>query len=598
MDSHQLNSIPRLRLAIAFAIVSIGLGSSVPSSAQQPVRGTIKGTVTADQGQVVGFRVAAHNLDRRLWYTVFTNKGQYTVPQALPGRYEVMVYEPDYDSPKTPVQLGPGENKTADVVIKKRAPGGGATIGGGGGDEAIPARRVTGKIVYVSTMEDIFPPGPGQELVRENCVGCHADSAAWRNMQTREDFMRGIEKMTETGPAGFPNVLALGRTPLGSKQKELMADYLFKNFGPDQPTKRLRVDPLVVDEAVASKEIYVSYDVPEDLPRQPSQGDRIGAPMVDGVIAQLGGLTLHHLQAAAISPLDGNIWFTSRVSNSLLRLDPKEPDPVKRWKNYPVKGDNWVAVSGVTIDSKGKVYWSELDGGMLGELDPVTGKQIRYVIPQKGADVGIIVDKDDNVDFALIWGALFGRLDAKTRTIHTFPTPTPDNGIYGLAVDPSGNMWGAGWQKGTISTWNSETGLVKEYKVPDAWGQVRRIGVDSKGIVWGSEYNTGLLARLDPQTGKLTEYKIPSGNGAHPYDAWPDKLDNVWSCDEVHSTMVYLDPKSGKFTLYPMPQPHQSVPKVEVANDNTIWFGTRGEPIVTGVHFYPNGYTAEARPMP
>ena len=200
--------------------------------------------------------------------------------------------------------------------------------------------------------------------------------------------------------------------------------------------------------------------------------------------------------------------------------------------------------------------------------------------------------------FALIWGALFGRLDAKTRTIHTYPTPTPDNGIYGLAVDQSGNLWGAGWQKGTISKWDSETQTVKEYKVPNAWGQVRRIGVDSKGIVWGSEYNVGLLARLDPQSGKLTEYKIPVGNGAHPYEAWPDKLDNVWSADEVHSTMVYLDPKSGKFTLYPMPQPHQSVPKVEVAGDNTIWFGTRGEPIVTGVHFYPNGYTADARPLP
>ena len=597
MDIVEEKTILRRRFVMTFVCASALLCWCLSTSAQQTiVRGTIEGTVTADQGLVVGFRVAAHNLDARLWYTVFTRKGKYTVPQALPGRYEVMVYEPDYDSPKSPVQLGPGESKTADLVLKKREPLAGSDVEGG--DEGGPASSTTGKIVYVDSMDDIFPAGPGQDLVRANCVGCHADSSAWRNVKTREDFLRGIERMTETGPAGSPNVLALGRTPLGRTQKELIANYLFKNFGPGQPAKRLRIDPLTVDEDAASKAIYVSYDIPEDLPREPSQGNRVGAPMIDGEFAQRPAPTVHHLQAAAISPLDGSIWFSSRVSNSLLRLDPKELDPVRRWTNYPVKGkDHWVAVSGMTIDSKGKVYWSELSGGMLGELDPVTGQQIRYVIPQMGVDVGIIADKDDNIGFALIWGSLFGRLDAKTRMIHTYPTPTPDNGIYGLAVDRSGNLWGAGWQKGTISTCDAETQLVREYKVPNAWGQIRRIGVDSKGIVWGSEYNVGIMARLDPATGKLTEYKIPA-SGAHPYEAWTDKSDNVWTADDVHSAMVKLDPKSGKFTFYPMPQPHQSVPKIEVEANNTMWFGTRFKPIVTGVHFYPNGYTTDAPPLP
>ena len=107
--------------------------------------------------------------------------------------------------------------------------------------------------------------------------------------------------------------------------------------------------------------------------------------MIDGEFAQRSAPTVHHLQAAAISPLDGTIWFSSRVSNSLLRLDPKELDPVKRWTNYPVKGkDHLVARKRHDHRPGGRVYWSELSGGMLGELDPMTGKQIRYVIPQDG----------------------------------------------------------------------------------------------------------------------------------------------------------------------------------------------------------------------
>src|ERR1019366_3994478 len=89
--------------------------------AQAPVsRGTISGTVTADQGDVRAFRVTAHNLQDKVWYTVFTNKGHYTIPQALPGLYNINVWEPGYDSPVLPVQLGPGDSKSLDLTLKKR----------------------------------------------------------------------------------------------------------------------------------------------------------------------------------------------------------------------------------------------------------------------------------------------------------------------------------------------------------------------------------------------------------------------------------------------------------------------------------------------
>jgi len=561
-------------------------GGTLISSAQQPIRGTIKGTVTADQGQVIGFRVSVHNLDRRLWYTVFTKKGQFTVPQALPGRYEVMVYEPDYDSPKSPMQLGPGETKTADISIKKR-----------------PDPLETEKVQYVSSLDEMFPPGPGLDLLREDCTGCHADVRSiggnFGHMHfTREQFIRGIEMSTETGPANNEYSLALGRTIISKSQKEMLADYLVKNFGPGTVEKRLRIDPLVVDEDVASKMIYVSYDVPADLPIVPG-GNKIGAPMVDGVIPQLPApYNGSWLGSGFISPVDGNIYFSSKASSSILRLNPRDLDASERWKNYPIKGDVYTWPEGIAVDKQNRVYWAEDRTAMLGELDPATGKQIRHQLPARAGIVNeVVVDKDGNVGFDLIYGAFFGRMEAVSRKLHMYPTPTPDNGIYGLAADDHGNLWGAGWEKGTISKWDVDTETVKEYKVPNSYGQVRRIGVDSKGIVWASEYESGMVARLDPATGKLTEYKIPV-SGAKPYDCWPDKSDNIWIPDQVHSTMAKLDPKTGKFTFYPMPQPHQSVNKIQVADDNTLWLPTRGTPIVTGVHFYPNGYTASSPPMP
>lgn len=573
------------RFAMMFAIAAIMMCWSSVSSAQKVVRGTIKGTVTADQGQVVGLRVSAHNLDRKLWYTVFTVKGQYTVPQALPGKYEVFVYEPDFDSPKSPIQLGPGESKTVDLAIKKHAP--------------VPE---TEKVEYVNSVDEMYPASPILPMMKEDCTGCHADihsiGGSFGHMRyDKERYLKGIEMATETGPGFNAYAIALGRTIIDKPQKEMMADYLVKYFGPGTVEKRLRVDPLVVDESVAAKAIYVSYEIP-DLPFV-SAGNVLGAPMVDGVIPQMAPPEkYHHLGSVYISPVDGDIYFTSRASSSILRLNPKDSDPNERWKNYAIKGDPYVHPSGIAIDKQGRVYWAELKAGMLGELDPTTGKQTRHALPaQDGAVHEVVVDKDGNVGFDLIWGAFFGRMDAKSRQIHMYPTPTPDNGMYGLVADQHGNLWGGGWQKGTISEWNADTESVKEYQVPNSWGEVRRIGVDSKGVVWASEYITGILAKLDPATGQLTEYNIPL-SGSKPYEVWADKNDNIWLADQIHSTMIKFDQKTTKFTFYPMPQPHQSVNKIQVADDNTIWMPTRGMAVCAGVHFYPNGYTAEAPPLP
>src|SRR5688572_4019628 len=585
-----------LRLVLTTAAAALLAASlQLGASAQSAARGTITGRVTADRGEVRAFRVAAHNLDRRLWYTVFTNKGQYTVPQALPGRYELTVVEPDYESPRVTIQLGAGASQNGDLALKQRTTQRERTLTSG--DEGPQARAGRlGQTQYFNSLEEMYPAGPARDLLRQHCIGCHRDDFGTMHL-TKDAFVRGLEKMTETGPANNHYSLALGRTSISKPQKLMVAEYLAMHFGRGLPDKKLRVDPLAFDEAVASRAIYVSYDIPDDLPF-PSMGNQIGGNMVDGVIPQLAPETRHHLQAAAISPVDGRVWYSSRASSSVLGLDPKQLDPAKRWDNHPIKGEPYVHPTGIAVDKQGRVYWAEARGSRLGELDPVTRKQIRYAMPaQAGAMLQVVVDKDQNIGFSIIWGAFFGRMEAASRRLHMYPTPTPDNGIYGLDVDRDGNMWGAGWQKGTISKWDAKTEAVTEYKVPSAWGQIRRICVDSKGIVWGAAYNTGILVRLDPATGKLTDYKIPVA-GAQPYDAWPDAADNIWTADHVHSAIVKLDPRANRWTFYPMPQPNQSLPKFEVAADNTLWFGSRGVPVIAAVHFYPNGYTPENRPLP
>ena len=586
-------------IVVAAALALLRVGGTGLAQVQ---RGSISGTVTADQGEVRGFRVTAHNSQYKIWYTVFTNKGKFTIPQALPGLYDVTVLELGYRSPTLPLQLGPGESMTLNFAVTKRAQtvtisGNSATIQ----DADAPGVAATAaKTIWVNSMDDLYPAGPGRDLIKANCTGCHGENLGVMH-RTKAGYLAGIAKMTEIGPGSIGNdfQINLGRTPLTAQQKDQMAEYLAANFGPPgAPDKRIRVERLVPDEDVVSKAIYVSYDAPANLPVAP-RGTVVGANMVDGVIAEqpFDASIPHALHDPYISPIDGAIWYPDPPGNNILRMDPKKLDPAERWKVYPLKGTPRVGLHGLALDSQGRVYWAEIRGGMLGELDPKTGRQIRHKVGMPGSMLQVVVDKDENVWFTNYLGGTLGKLDAKTRQVHMYSSPTPDNGLYGLAADQQGNVWAAGWQKGTVAKWDKKSQSVIDYKVLNSWGMIRRIGVDSKGIVWFSEHHVGIVGSLDPATGEITEYKMPVP-GSKPYDAWPDNDGNIWLPDQPHGALVKFDPKTKKFTYYPETQLHQSVPKVEAEANNTIWYGSRGVPNVTAVHFYPEGYTATAPPLP
>jgi virginiamycin B lyase len=587
-----------LALAASFAAVA-------SRGQMATTRGSLSGTVTVDQGNVVGFRVTVHNLTYRLWYTVFTVKGHYTVPQALPGSYDVLVLEKGFTSPTMRVDLAPGEDKTVDVAVKRVAATSatqGASTEGLGAAAGVPGAAAN--TVWVDSMDQLYPPGPGRDLLKANCTGCHGPEFGTMH-RTKDGFRSGIARMTETGPTDNPFDTNLGHTYLTGAQKNQIAEYLATNFGPGTPDKRLKVDPPILDEDALAKAIYVSYDIPDNFPRPAFRGNLIGANEIDGVTAQDpwvarpdGRPAPQLLHDPFIVP-DG-VWYANPVANAMVHLDPTQVDPGKRYKVYPLKGpETYVFMHGITVDRKGHVYWAEITGGQLGELDPDTGKQIRHYTPRRGGMLQVVTDKDDNVWFAMVKGpGGVGKLDATTRVVHQWQTPTPDNLLYGLAANPvDGTIWGAGYDKGLVTGFDPKAEEYHEYYAPSSWGQIRRIGVDSKGIVWFSEYTTGFVGRLDPATGKMTEYKMPT-QGANPYEVWPDKTDKIWISDQPQGSLVHFDPDTKKWTYYPEPQLNWSLPKVEVEKNNTIWFGARFLPYITANHFYPTGYSADAPPEP
>ena len=86
---------------------------------------------------------------------------------------------------------------------------------------------------------------------------------------------------------------------------------------------------------------------------------------------------------------------------------------------------------GITVNSKGIVWWGETVGFKFGRLDPKTGKMERFPIDTtgflKGRGHDPIVDAEDNIWLTVIRGNRLAKFDAKTAKISLYEPPTPNS---------------------------------------------------------------------------------------------------------------------------------------------------------------------------
>ncbi len=109
----------------------------------------------------------------------------------------------------------------------------GASIAGGcKGGSSVPPQQASGRAqrsdeVEKVNLEEIFPPGPGRDLVLENCQNCHTfvpivvlqmDKDAWQR-----NSLDHRERVTTLTDGQFKTVY----------------DYLTTNFGPHRPVPKL-----------------------------------------------------------------------------------------------------------------------------------------------------------------------------------------------------------------------------------------------------------------------------------------------------------------------------------------------------------------------
>ena len=94
------------------------------------------------------------------------------------------------------------------------------------------------------------------------------------------------------------------------------------------------------------------------------------------------------------------------------------------------------------FDSKGILWTSTLEAGIISRLDPKTGETKQYFPPGVPGIRGMAVDGHDNIWFSDFYNHRLGMLDQKTGTFKMYQPPTRGVGAYGIVVDPkTGYIW-------------------------------------------------------------------------------------------------------------------------------------------------------------
>lgn len=387
--------------------------------------------------------------------------------------------------------------------------------------------------------QSTLPDGDGKALVLKACTKCHSIEKFTVERHTHDDWAEEVDVMLRYG------------APLTRPQAAQVTDYLTKSF-PGKPKPRGITIAGPIQVVIKEWDVLTSGARPHD---------------------------------PAVAP-DGAVWYTGQANGTLGRIDPvtgvKREYPLKKLQNAAGKFLPYgVGPHGLIADSDGNIWYTAQLAGFVGKLDPKTGEQTQYRMPNAAArdPHTPIFDQKGTLWFTMQMSDMVGRILPSTGDVKVVSVPTMKSQPYGIKINSKGEPWFVELTGGRVAKVDPATMAIREYVLPSSGSMPRRIAITSDDVVWYTDYGRGYLGRLDPKTGKVMEFPTPSGAGpdAQPYAITTvDKI--VWYVESgvAPNMVVRFDPATGKFQSWPIPSGGGVVRHMVTASDGSLWLACSG----------------------
>ena len=253
--------------------------------------------------------------------------------------------------------------------------------------------------------------------------------------------------------------------------------------------------------------------------------------------------------------------------------------------------------TGLAIDSKDRIWFTEMLGNSLAVFDPSTGQLKEYRVPSTkdlpetewkydpkkrempektiniysvGNPGNIIVTKEGIVWFVMQLGNSVVRFDPIKEEFTEFIVPTQNALPYDLVEDSKGNIWFIEKNVAKLAYLDMEKRKVVEIKL-EKGANLMGITVDNEDNIWLADAMGNYIGRYNPQTRKIKRYPITTPN-AQPGILRFDNAGRLWICQGRTKQIGVLIPDLGVFSVADMPG-YNAVPQSLVpSDDDKIWF--------------------------
>ena len=492
--------------------------------------GSVGGVVKNRSGEpVVGAFVRVKNTDRRFSVTVISReRGRYNVSDLSPGTYTVESVGGGEQSENATVEIDSNRSPTVNLMLNAPAPFKGN--------------------VPIAEMAALMPEGEAKTIIVGDCTHCHLNGLEEILVlrKSREGWEEIIAKM-ENHPFGSGNSLVLD-----PKKRDVVIDYLARNFGPDAAPFDPNKLPKEWVRGAAAKSIVTEYFLP-------------------------AGVRPHDMTVDS----KGICWVAESTSGILGRYDPQ----TATYTRIRLPGEKpWPEP--IAVDPKDHLWMADSHGATnrrFIEYDPETGTFTTYPIPKPrlGFGHGIFNYGIITIRFhpdGTVWAGIHGaktivRLNPATKEVTEYDVPAADT-LYGMAIDGSKAVWFAEQFPGRMGRIDSQTGQLTEFELPTKDSMPQKMATDAEGNIWVAEYRVAKLAKIDYRTTKITEYPTPTKNSG-PYSVVVDKARNViWVNEMMAGQFARFDPHTKTFVEYPIPTRLSSARIIELdpTRPNRIWF--------------------------
>jgi virginiamycin B lyase len=250
---------------------------------------------------------------------------------------------------------------------------------------------------------------------------------------------------------------------------------------------------------------------------------------------------------------DGAVWYTGQSAGVLGRLEP-DTGKIER-----IKLGEDSAPHGVIVGGDGAAWVTDSGLNAILRVDPNTRQVTRWQLPPNADAANLNTAAFDGKGRLWFTGqsGILGRLDPQSGAMKVWEAPRGP-GPYGITATPDGQIWYVSLAGSYLGRPDLETGEVTVIDPPLRTSGTRRVWSDSTGRLWISEWNAGILSAYDPRQKSWRAWPLP-GENPRPYAVYVDGENEVWVSDFSSNAILRFDPRTEKFETFPSTRMHANV---------------------------------------